>query len=584
MQNCDDQELLRLCGTKRSDEAFSILVSRHLDFVYSSALRQVRDQHLAKDVAQSVFLLLVKKSRTLHRDTILTGWLYRTTRFVVSDTLRAENRRRAREHAAMQPPISEPYNRHTGQHAISHEPRWEEIEPLLDDAIATLNEQDRDLVLLRYFEKQSLKEVGRRLGINEDTAQKRVSRALDKLRAFFAAQGASTTTVALATMLSTSAVQSAPAGVASAILAVVAPAAGVALSSFTLQSLLETMALTKTKAVIATALLVALTVPVVTQNRALKNVRDENQALKASLQTQAAPPGTTDAAPGISAADIARLRSDAAEVHRLRGEVTLLRQASRNAASAPTKPADPLDPAVQNNPMERMNLGRGFMAQGKYPEALEHFLWCYDEGLKHSPSYVGVRSSFLLNDLKKLANVYPQAKEALLARRDAAEESIINTSADLASVFQYNQLNEHLDQPAQTVELFDQLPVGHRARAAIVDVALEQFLTARRYNDILEAGNPEATFDRAKSSFSSLAANSPGREDLQGIIRRRAVENGASALEALAGAGQVDRAIALANSVLDFDSSPETRGQLLKHAQRAGHPQVLAHLQNPTPR
>jgi hypothetical protein len=235
--------------------------------------------------------------------------------------------------------------------------------------------------------------------------------------------------------------------------------------------------------------------------------------------------------------------------------------------------------------MERMNLGRGFMAQGKYPEALEHFLWCYDEGLKHSPSYVGVRSSFLLNDLKNLANLYPPAKEALLARRDTAEQALINISPDLASVFQYHQLNEHLDQPVRTLELFDQLPVGHRARAAIADVALEQFLTARRYHDILEAGNPEATFDRAKLSFNALTErNTPAREDLQVNIRRRAVESGASALEALAGAGQVDRAIALANSVLDFDSSPETRGQLLKHAQRAGHPQVLAYLQNPPPR
>lgn len=183
MQNLDDSELLRLCGTNRSDEAFSVLVSRHLDLVYSSALRQVRDPHLAKDVAQSVFLLLAKKARTLKRETILTGWLYRTTRFIVSDTFRAENRRRAREHAAMQPlTISDP-------HGASHEPRWEEIEPLLDDAIATLNEQDRDLLLLRYFEKQSFKDVGRRFGINEDAAQKRVSRALEKLRAFFGGAG-----------------------------------------------------------------------------------------------------------------------------------------------------------------------------------------------------------------------------------------------------------------------------------------------------------------------------------------------------------------------------------------------------------
>ena len=575
MQNLDDSELLRLCGTNRSDEAFSVLVSRHLDLVYSSALRQVRDPHLAKDVAQSVFLLLAKKARTLKRETILTGWLYRTTRFIVSDTFRAENRRRAREHAAMQPlTISDP-------HGASHEPRWEEIEPLLDDAIATLNEQDRDLLLLRYFEKQSFKDVGRRFGINEDAAQKRVSRALEKLRAFFAARGASITTVTLGTMLSTSAVQAAPAGVLSAVLAVAAPAAAVT-ASFTLQSILETMALTKTKVVATAALLVAVTVPVVTQNRALQKAREENQALKAEHQQMQLPPIVTNAVlPLISETDLARLRSEAAEVHRLRGEVTLLRQASRDADSAPVKNADPADPSIQTNPMERMNLGRELMTQGKYAEALEHFLWCYDEGLKHSPSYVGVRSSILLNDLKKLADVYPAARDAMFARRETAEQGIINGSPDLGSVHEYHQLNEHLGQPRRTLELFDQLPAGHRARAGMVDLAMEQFLTDRRYDDIVEAGTPEATFDRAKFSANSLAERKrPGNESLQATIRRRAVQSGAYALEALAGAGQVERAIALANSVLTFDSSPEARGQLLKHAERAGQAQVIAHLQS----
>ena len=570
MHHFDDHELLRLCGTERSDEAFSMLLSRHVDLVYSSALRQVRDPHLAKDVSQSVFLLLAKKSRTFDRDTILAGWLYRTTRFVVSDTLRAENRRRAREHAAMQPLTT----------SGPQESRWEEIEPLLDDAMATLNDQDRDLLLLRYFEKQSLKEVGRRLSINEDTAQKRVSRALEKLRAFFSTRGASITTVALGTMLSTSAVHAAPAGIASTILSVAAPALGVAATSFTLQSILETMALTKTKTAVA-ALVVALTVPLVIQNRALQTARQENQALSTQVQKlQAAPPATDLPAPLITEADLARLRTEAAEVHRLRGEVTLLRQASRTSPPV-ARSAAPADAAAQNNPMARMNLGREFMNQGKYPEALENFLWCYDEGLKHSPSYVGVRSSFLLNDLKNLANVYPPAKEAMLARRDTAEQDIVNGSSDLSSVFQYHQLNDHLGETSRTLDLFDQLPAGHRARSAIVDLAMEQLLTARRYSDILEGGNPEATFDRAKSTFNALLdRNDAATERLQPDMRRRAVESGAFALEALAGAGQVDRAIAHANSVLAFDASPETRGQLLKHAQRAGHPQVLAHIQN----
>src|SRR5690606_38117719 len=113
MQHLPDNELLSYSGTRRFEEALSVLVHRHLDLVYSAALRQVRDPHLARDVAQSVFLLLARKAGSIKAGTILTGWLYRSTRFIASETIRSENRRRAREHAAMQESLdhSEEINR-----------------------------------------------------------------------------------------------------------------------------------------------------------------------------------------------------------------------------------------------------------------------------------------------------------------------------------------------------------------------------------------------------------------------------------------------------------------------------------------
>ena len=62
---------------------------------------------------------------------------------------------------------------------------WQQISPLLDEALAQLGEKDRQAVLLRFFENKSLAEVGNRLGTGEDTARKRVSRALEKLRRYF---------------------------------------------------------------------------------------------------------------------------------------------------------------------------------------------------------------------------------------------------------------------------------------------------------------------------------------------------------------------------------------------------------------
>jgi DNA-directed RNA polymerase specialized sigma24 family protein len=100
MPNMGDWELLQAYAKNRSETAFAELVRRHLDWVYSVALRQVSDRHLAEDVVQSVFVLLARRSGNLRPGTILGGWLFRTTRFVASHALRTELRRKNRETAA----------------------------------------------------------------------------------------------------------------------------------------------------------------------------------------------------------------------------------------------------------------------------------------------------------------------------------------------------------------------------------------------------------------------------------------------------------------------------------------------------
>jgi len=201
----EDLRLLEEFVQKRSEEAFSELVNRHLNLVYSAALRQIRSPQLAEEVAQSVFTDLARNAKKLRSDTILTAWLYQVTRRTAVDVIRRESRRQIREQIAAQ----------TLMQSTSSD--WESIEALLDEAMDSLDDSDRAAILLRFFENQSLREVGQALGTSDDAAQKRVSRAVEKLREFFAKQGKTVAATALAGAISANAVQAAPTGLALAI-------------------------------------------------------------------------------------------------------------------------------------------------------------------------------------------------------------------------------------------------------------------------------------------------------------------------------------------------------------------------------
>src|SRR5262245_22795497 len=100
MMMASDLDLLRQYARENSEEAFAALVQRHLDLVYSAALRQVRLPQQAEEVAQSVFTDLARNVHKLKPDTILTAWLYQVTRRTAVDVIRAESRRQLREQIA----------------------------------------------------------------------------------------------------------------------------------------------------------------------------------------------------------------------------------------------------------------------------------------------------------------------------------------------------------------------------------------------------------------------------------------------------------------------------------------------------
>ena len=180
MNDRTDSQLLRAYAEDHSEAAFAELVRRHVDFVHSAARRMVCDAHLAEDVTQAVFVALAKNSVPLMDRPVLSGWLHRTAQNIAAQTVRTDVRRRAREQEAAT------MNQRTAQ---ASDASWEHIAPYLDVALGELREADRDALLLRYFERKSAREMAQTLGVSEDAAQKRCSRALERLRDFLSRRG-----------------------------------------------------------------------------------------------------------------------------------------------------------------------------------------------------------------------------------------------------------------------------------------------------------------------------------------------------------------------------------------------------------
>jgi RNA polymerase sigma factor (sigma-70 family) len=246
----DDMALVREFAASQSEQAFETLVSRHVNLVYSAALRQARDADLAQEITQAVFIILARKAGSLSPKTILSGWLYRTARFAAADALKIQRRRQLREQEAFMEGVLQ----------NESDAAWEQLSPLLDEAMARLRDKDRDAIVLRFFENKSLQEVGAALGLEERAAQKRVARSLEKLRAFFAKRGVDSTATGIAERISANSIQAAPLALAKTISAVaITKGAAAGGSTLTLvKGALKIMAWTKAKTAVVAAAVVVL--------------------------------------------------------------------------------------------------------------------------------------------------------------------------------------------------------------------------------------------------------------------------------------------------------------------------------------
>jgi RNA polymerase sigma factor (sigma-70 family) len=321
----DAKMLLAAYANSGSEPAYREVVTRYLDLVYSTALRVVEgDAHLAQDVAQTVFLDLARKAGSLAGEVMLGGWLHQHARNVALTSMRGERRRQARERQAAEMNALEDHT----------ESNLAQLAPVLDDAIGQLEADDRTAILLRFFEQYNLLSVGEALGTSEDAARKRVTRALDKLQVLLKHRGVSLSAAALGTILATEAVSAAPAGLALSIANSVL--ANVAVGGFTLE-LLKLKVMTKILAGLFLAVAVIGIGTSLWLLRSRQELRDENQTLLLQgarldhLQLE-----NERLSNLVVLSDQKRLPNDQfAELLRLRGEVTQMRQAQAAAALSP---------------------------------------------------------------------------------------------------------------------------------------------------------------------------------------------------------------------------------------------------------
>lgn len=340
---------------------------------------------------------------------------------------------------------------------------------------------------------------------------------------------------------------------------------------------LELMTSTRKIALVAAAA-VLFTAPLLLRQRTPNAIRTENARLRAENQQLLDQHRALSEQLATERALVKDLRGDAEEVARLRGEVASLRQDQGGAKADARSGADPTSPHPTDrhtDPTTRMNRGRELRQQGRFGEALQEYLWCFDEGSR-DPAFAGVRVSFLLGEIASLAGQFPPARDALVSRRDAAEASVLSGTGTSTAVFEVAALNGYLNEPEKNFALFEQLPAESPHRGPLVNAAYEQFLAAKRYSEIAAARDPEAAFFQRLSLL--LGASSEVSPEIRAMHEKMILQSGANSVEVLAGIGESERAKALAEKVLQAGVAGHALSQLIRQAERTGNEDVTAYL------
>ncbi len=555
----NDAELLRRYAKDRTEDAFAELVRRHLSLVYFAALRRVGgDAPLAEEVAQSVFTALAREAAALTSHPSLDGWLYTTTRNVAVQAQRAERRRRAREQEAhtMQNDSVDPYP----------EAEWEQLRPVIDEAMDELSARDREAILLRYFSGRSFAEVGEKLAISENTARMRAERALDKLRALLVRRGITSTGAALTVALANQVALAAPTGLATTVTgAALAGASAAGGGAVAVQSLFHLMSTTKVTIGMACAI-------------AILGVGSAVYEANAARHTRAALATVSDELHKLQArAKTAETRVQAAESRAQTAEQDCDNLLKMVAVLRASKATETKVPITHDLVEARYKRAQELARNGDAAAALKEFLWCLDEGMVQVTSYTGVRRSFLLNSIAALGKSDPDALAALRERRDVAEKRALASGNDFDASADFSAINHALQEDGRSLEFYDRLAPDDPRRHTLGMNVYELLVGAQRYSDAAQA----KSFAQMSSQFDMSAQERPLPANISNPAAIRQAQRGylvtstASNIEVLAGAGDLVHARTLVDKLLAYDGSDQTRAILQQRAVRAGHPELM---------
>jgi RNA polymerase sigma factor (sigma-70 family) len=419
-----DSGLLRDYAENASEAAFAELVSRHIGLVYSVALRVVVDPHLAEDVTQATFAVLAREARHLAGRAFLSSWLHRTASNQAANLVRGEMRRRAREQEAQIMQIV----------PTESAPDWKQVAPLLDAALNKLAEADRAVILLRFFEKKTAADIAATLNLSEDAAQKRVSRALERLRGLLSGQGAALSTTKLAGLITAQAVVATPIGLSTSVSA--AALAGGTVGGGITVTTLKLAVMSKLKISAMSALLVAaVATPLVIQHQRLTRLREENQSLLDQARQARDLRGENEKLsaqladakrPGLSEAQLA-------ELLRLRGEVGTLRHDSQELARLRARPqAESSATPPTNETIEKFDAQRAYTVNAMKILGLQLRLLERDNNVKAAvtadgsldpgllakslPNFDVTQVELLVSDLSQFGKILEGAPGTIIAR------------------------------------------------------------------------------------------------------------------------------------------------------------------------
>ena len=510
-----DLDLLRQFARENSQDAFAEIVRRHLNLIYSAALRQVRSPQLAEEVAQSVFADLARVAATpssplrgsdASSPQTLTPWLYAVTRRTAIDAIRKESRRQLREQIAVEM---------NNMNATAND--WTQIEPLLDDAMAALDETDRSAILLRYFENKNLREVGEALGASEDAAQKRVSRAVERLREFFSKRNVTIGTSGLAVLISANAVQSAPAALAATISAA-AVLAGTAVHTSTVIAATKAIAMTTLQKTLVTATVAVLAGAGIYEARQAAQLRQQNQTLQQQQaplaeqiqQLQRERDDATNRLAGLRD-ELAKGKKNPSEVLKLRGEVGALRQEKAAAASQSAVSK------LTANPETR----KAMRAQQKI--AMSRVYSDLAKSLKLTPEQTGQFNDLLADHVMDNVDLITQA---LHDDKSPAEVGQIFSASDTAfqgklqallgddALTQYQDYTKNLGSTLTVAQFVDSL-TGDPATVADKKNQLLQAMQQATQSALAAAGLPADYQTVPMLNFANVASDEKGVQSLQ---------------------------------------------------------------------